>query len=234
MAMTTKSSKAVPAGLRELLEVVALTSPYEWCVEMERGQTSAHIMLSGETWRIIHMPNNQPAPTWQVARGAATLGGADSALDAMALVLVKHREELDRAQLRVGNALADVTMRITELVDDALDVQAAPAPEVRREPQGAARRNSETAQPPQAETDETQDRAWQRQMARYEALLDETDLSSDDREKLRDQVCAKRHVPSMTQLLPSVLQEVCDWLQKTSPAQRGGVIRLQLATKRGG
>jgi hypothetical protein len=234
MAMT-KSTKLIPAGLRELLEAVALVTPYEWCVELERGAVSARAELSGEQWRIIHTPQRQPAPSWQVARGSASIGGADSALDAMALVLVKHREELDRERVRVGNALADVTMRITELADDEDQPAqaAAPAPEVRREPQGATRRPSETAMAPQrAAPDETQDRAWQRQMARYEALLDETDLSPDERARLRDQLCAKRHVPSLTQLLPSTLQEVCDWLQKSPADRRGAAIRLHLAAKR--
>lgn len=226
--------RAIPAGLYELMGAVALAKVYEWRVELERGVASATADLDGVSWTIVHTPDSQPAPTWQVARGGASIGGADSALDAMALVLVKQREHLDAARRRVGSALADVTMRITELVDED---QAARSPEVRREPQGAARRNSETAMAP--EPNSPADVGYLDPEAQHEQLMEQltwllngAGLDAQTRGIVEAEIRRTNEVTRLDDLSVDALTKLTAWLAKHKAGEaRALVIKQRLAGK---
>lgn len=232
--------RAVPLGLYELIEATGLAKPYEWHIEMRCGVTSAITTLGREVWRVTHTPQSQPAPAWQVTRAGVTIGGADSALDALAMILVKHREELDRWRRLVGDALASVSLRITEGLDDeggGVVKFTTPPPEVRREPQGAPRRNSETALAP--EPNSPPDVGYLDKEAHHEQLLEQLTwllngaaLDAQTRGMVEAEIRRTNAVTRMEELDIDALTKLTVWLAKHKAGEaRALAIKQRLAGK---
>lgn len=233
MEKATSNSRGRPAGLDELIAATASTEVYAWHIVLNREGVQASTNLGRETWTISHSPKNTAAGEWQVAVGGVMLGGAESALDAVLMILVKHREELDRARDKVGAALADVSMMITEMMD-AQPAALPAAPAARREPQGVKKSKPPRETPRIEPAPEMEpDQAHASELEQLEWLIDEARLPMEDQGALLAEIRRGYQVTELTSLSLEQLRQLTAWLSRYPAGEHRAVaVRQRLAGKK--
>lgn len=197
-------------------------------------------------WRSADTDDGAVIGWWAVIQGCWTVLGDDGVwvvIGGGLCLTGRASGELEGAE-RIEAARAEATKRAQLLARDLgqreqVPAVTAPAPAVRRAPQGATALEeaapARTVVPGEDELErETLKRRQSATLEWLERLCDECDpdpLDAHDRAQLHKAVCKKHNVAQLADVPPLALIKVCEWLDAMAPEKRAARVRLHVAAK---